>query len=88
MVAFPAATPVTRPVEVSMVATAGALLVHLPPETVDVKAVVSETQTVWLPLRVPADGGLVTLMTVVAETVEQVGALKTVTVNEPAALAV
>ena len=46
MVAFPAATPVTRPVEVSMVATAGALLVHLPPETVDVKAVVSETQTV------------------------------------------
>ena len=71
MVAFPAATPVTRPVEVSMVATAGALLVHLPPETLDVKAVVSETQTVWLPLRFPAVGGAVTVRERVAVALAQ-----------------
>ena len=71
MVAFPAATPVTRPVEVSMVATAGALLVHLPPETVDVKAVVSETQTVWFPLSVPAVGAAVTVTDRVAVALAQ-----------------
>ena len=71
MVAFPAATPVTRPVEVSMVATAGALLVHLPPETLDVKAVVSETQTVWFPLSVPAVGAAVTVTDRVAVALAQ-----------------
>ncbi len=54
-----------------MVATAGALLVHLPPETVDVKAVVSETHTVWVPLRVPADGGAETVTVRVAVALAQ-----------------
>jgi len=80
MVAVPADTPVTSPVEALMVATPVALLVQLPPETVDVKVVVPATQAVWVPLRVPAVGGVVTVMVVAVETVEQVGALNTVTV--------
>ena len=63
-----------------MVATLVALLVQLPPETVDAKMVVPVTQTVWVPLRVPAVGGVVTVMVVAVDTVEQVGALNTVTV--------
>ena len=42
-----------------MVATLVALLVQLPPVNVDVKGVVPATQTVWAPLRVPADGAAV-----------------------------
>ena len=78
--AVPAETPVTSPVEALIVATPVALLVQLPPETVDVKVVVPATQAVWVPLRVPAVGGVVTVMVEAAETVEQVGALKTTTV--------
>ena len=78
--AVPAETPVTSPVEALIVATPVALLVQLPPEAVDVKVVVPATQTVWVPLRVPAEGGVVTVMVEAAETVEQVGALKTTTV--------
>jgi len=63
-----------------MVATPVALLVQLPPETEDVKVVVPATQAVWVPLRVPAVGGVVTVMVVAVEMVEQVGALKTTTV--------
>jgi hypothetical protein len=80
MVAVPADTPVTSPVEVLIVATPVAPLVQLPPETEDVKVVVPATQMVWVPLRVPAVGGVVTVMVEAAETVEQVGALKTTTV--------
>jgi hypothetical protein len=80
MVAVPADTPVTTPVEALIVATPVAPLVQLPPEAVDVKVVVPATQTVWVPLRVPAEGGVVTVMVEAAETVEQVGALKTTTV--------
>jgi hypothetical protein len=80
MVAVPAATPVTRPVEVSMVATAGVLLVQLPPDMVDAKVDVPFTHRVWVPLMVPAVGGVVTVTAVAVETVEQVGALKTTTV--------
>ena len=80
MVAVPADTPVTSPVEALMVATPVALLVQLPPEIVDAKVVVPATQAVWVPLRVPAVGGVVTVMVEAAETVEQVGALKTTTV--------
>jgi hypothetical protein len=80
MVAVPADTPVTSPVEALIVATPVALLVQLPPVIVDVKVVVPATQTDWLPLRVPAVGGVVTVMVVAVETVEQVGALNTVTV--------
>ena len=78
--AVPAETPVTSPVEALIVATPVALLVQLPPEAVDVKVVVPATQAVWVPLRVPAVGGVVTVMVEAAETVEQVGALKTTTV--------
>ena len=78
--AVPADTPVTTPVEALIVATPVELLVQLPPETVDVKVVVPATQAVWVPLRVPAVGGVVTVMVEAAETVEQVGALKTTTV--------
>jgi len=79
-VAVPADTPVTSPVEALIVATPVALLVQLPPETVDVKVVVPATQAVWVPLRVPAVGGVDTVMVVAVDTVEQVGALNTVTV--------
>ena len=78
--AVPAETPVISPVEAFMVATPVALLVQLPPETEDVKVVVPATQAVWVPLRVPAVGGVVTVMVVAVEMVEQVGALKTTTV--------
>jgi hypothetical protein len=80
MVAVPAATPVTRPVEALMVATPVALLDQLPPETVEAKVVVPARHRAWVPLRVPAVGGDVTVTAVAAETVEQVGALKTTTV--------
>ena len=64
--AVPADTPVTSPVETLMVATPVALLVQLPPVNVDVKVVVPATQTVWVPLRVPADGAAVTVTVRVA----------------------
>ena len=66
MVAVPAATPVTRPVEVSMVANAGALLVHLPPEMVEAKVDVPFTQISSVPLSVPAVGAAVTVTVCVA----------------------
>ena len=56
--AFPAVTPVTRPVEALMVATLVALLIQLPPDTVEPKMVVPVTQILWFPLRVPAAGGV------------------------------
>jgi hypothetical protein len=59
MVAVPAETPVIRPVETLIVATLVALLVQLPPETVEPKVVVPVTQILWFPLRVPVDGGAV-----------------------------
>ena len=71
MVAFPAVTPVTRPVEALMVATPDALLVQVPPEIVEVKVVVSERQTVWVPLRVPAVGAADTVRLRVAVALAQ-----------------
>ena len=71
MVAEPAATPVTRPVEALMVATPVALLDQLPPETVEAKVVVPATQTAWLPLRVPAEGAAVTFTVRVAVALAQ-----------------
>ena len=64
--AVPAATPVTRPVEALMVATPVALLDQLPPETVEAKVVVPATHTVWVPLRVPAEGAAETVTVRVA----------------------
>ena len=88
MVAVPAATPVTRPLEALIVATPVALVDQLPPETVEAKVVVPATHTTWFPLRVPAEGGVVTVTLVALETVEQFGALETTTVWEPAMVAV
>jgi hypothetical protein len=88
MVAVPADTPVTRPVEALIVATPVALLDQVPPETVEAKVVVPATHTDWFPLRVPAVGGVVTVTVVPAETVEQFGALETTTVWEPEVVAV
>ena len=88
MVAVPPVTPVTRPVDALTEATLGALLDQVPPGTVEVRLDVPPTHTAWLPLRVPAEGGAVTVTIVAAETVEQVGALKTTTVYEPDVVAV
>ena len=71
MVAEPAVTPVTRPVEALMVATPVALLVQVPPDIVEVKVVVSERQTVWVPLRVPAVGAADTVRLRVAVALAQ-----------------
>ena len=71
MVAEPAVTPVTRPVEALMVATPDALLVQVPPDIVEVKVVVSERQTVWVPLRFPAVGAADTVRLRVAVALAQ-----------------
>jgi hypothetical protein len=58
-------------VEALMVATPAALLDQLPPEMVEAKVVVPETQTVWVPLRVPAEGAAVTVTVRVAVALAQ-----------------
>jgi hypothetical protein len=80
MVAVPPLTPVTRPEEASTVAIVGSLLVQEPPGTVEKRLDVPLTHISWFPMRVPAEGGAVTVTIVAAETVEQVGALKITTV--------
>jgi len=71
MVAFPAATPVTTPVEAFTVATPVALLDQIPPLTVEVNVVVSFTQMLCVPLRVPAEAGAVTVTVLVAVALAQ-----------------
>ena len=44
---------------------------HVPPETVDVKELVPPMQIAWLPLRVPAEGSAVMVITRVAVAFEQ-----------------
>ena len=67
MVAVPAATPVTNPVEEFTVAIAPLLVVHVPPVfPFDVNVVVPLTQIACVPLRVPAFGGVVTVTVRVA----------------------
>ena len=63
---MPAATPFTTPVEAFTVAIPVALLDQLPPDTVEVNVVVPPTQIPCVPLRVPADGGAVTVTDLVA----------------------
>jgi hypothetical protein len=65
MVAVPAATPVTTPVEPT-VATEVLLLLHVPPVTVSLKVVVDEVQTVAVPVIEPADEDAPTVTTNVA----------------------
>ena len=76
MVAVPAVTPVTTPVEAFTVATPVALLDHVPPITVDAKVVVPVTQMLCVPLSVPADGGAVTVMVPLAMLVPPVHPVK------------
>jgi hypothetical protein len=66
MVATPVATPVTTPVDELIVAMLVLLEDHVPPDTVDVKELVAPIQMAWLPLRVPADGRAVMVITRVA----------------------
>ncbi len=68
-------------------ATPDALLDQVPPETVDVKVVVPAMQMAWLPLRVPGEGGAVTVTIRVAVALVQppVPALVYVIIAVPAA---
>ena len=66
MVAVPAATPVTTPVEAFTMATPTALLDQLPPLTVEANVVVPATQMLCVPLSVPAVGATVTVTDLVA----------------------
>ena len=76
MVAVPADTPVTRPVEALIVATPVALLDQLPPVTVEAKVVVPATQIACVPLRVPALAGAVTVRVPLAVLVPPVQPLR------------
>ena len=67
---MPADTPLTLPLP-STVAIAVLLLVQLPPLTPSVKAVLALTQTVVVPLIVPASGNGLTATLVVAIAVPQ-----------------
>jgi hypothetical protein len=70
-VATPDATPDTTPVDALIVAMPILFEDHVPPETVDVKELVAPIQMVWFPLRVPAVGSAVMVMTRVAVAFEQ-----------------
>ena len=76
MIAVPAVTPLTTPVEAFTVAIPVALLDQLPPDTVEVNVVVPPTQTPCVPLMVPADAGLVTVMVPLAVPVPPVHPLR------------
>jgi hypothetical protein len=72
MVAVPAATPVTTPVELFTVATAALLVLHAPPVLpFEVKVVVPVPQMACVPLKVPALGAAVTVTERVAVALEQ-----------------
>jgi hypothetical protein len=66
IVAVPAATPVTTPVDALTVAIPVAPLDHDPPDDVDEKVVVPATQIACVPLKVPAKGAAVTVTVRVA----------------------
>jgi len=76
MVAVPAATPVTTPVEVFTVATPTSLLDQLPPLTVEANVVVLFIQMLCVPLRVPAEVGAATVIVPVAVLVPPVHPVK------------
>ena len=60
MVAVPVEMPVTRPVAEPTVATAGLLLLHVPPGVADVSVVTAPIQTVDVPAIVAGSGLTVT----------------------------
>ena len=76
MVAVPAATPVTTPVEAFTVAIAGELLDQTPPDIVEPKIVVPFKQTTCVPLSVPAEVGAATVIVPVAVLVPPVHPVK------------
>jgi hypothetical protein len=76
MVAVPAATPVTTPVEAFTEATPTALLDQLPPLTVEANVVEPFVQISWVPLRVPAVVGAATVIVPVAVLVPPVHPVK------------
>ncbi len=61
MVAVPGVSAVISPVVKLIVATAELEEDHVPPVAVEVKVEVEPTQSDWVPLRVPALGGGVTV---------------------------
>jgi hypothetical protein len=85
IVAVPAATPVTRPVDALTVAMPVAPLDHVPPDVVEENVVVPATQMAWVPLNVPAEGGTVRVMVPVAVVVPPVQPVVRVTVYVPEA---
>ena len=66
MLADPADVPITSPVDELTVATAGLLLVQLPPATVELNVLVPATQIDCVPLSTPAVGEAVTVTVLVA----------------------
>ena len=66
MVAVPAAMPLITPVAALIVAIAAFDVDHVPPACVEANVVVPPTQMFWLPERVPAVGGAVTVTVLVA----------------------
>ncbi len=68
--AVPAVTPVTTPDELT-VALAVLLLLHAPPVTVALRAMLLPAQTVVAPEMVPAEGVLFTVTFIVATAVPQ-----------------
>ena len=68
--ALPVATPVTTP-ELLTVATEVLLLLHVPPLTLSVNEVILPTDTVEVPVIVPADGAAFTITEAVALAVPQ-----------------
>ncbi len=71
MVVLPPATPVTTPVPATTVATDVLSEDQLPPGCVELNVVVEPAQTVCVPLKVPALGGVVTVTVRVAVALEQ-----------------
>jgi hypothetical protein len=70
IVADPAETPETSPVELSTVATTALLEDHVPPELpLEVNVVLPFEHIACVPLKVPADGAVVTVTVLVAEDV-------------------
>ena len=71
MVALPADTPVSMPVEASILATEVLLLVQVPPAAASVRVMVDPVHTDPGPVIVPADGNGLTVINVVAIPVPQ-----------------
>jgi hypothetical protein len=81
IIAVPAATPVTTPVEL-MVATPVLLLLHVPPGVISDKLVVRPTQTLSVPV-IAAGFGLTVMITVAIQPTGDVAVMVTVPAETP-----